>query len=91
MIAVLFEGIEPARRSARLRDRLFLLARRGERPRQGGGDEFGFRAPPWATGEVALKIGAPPAELAAVLDSVLGAAERTGVEAPRSRATPGPG
>ena len=30
---------------------------------------------------MALKIGAPPAELAAVLDSVLGAAERAGVEA----------
>jgi glycolate oxidase FAD binding subunit len=47
------------------------------------GDEFwnSFARRPWATGDVALKIGAPPADLTAVLDSVLGAAERAGVEA----------
>jgi glycolate oxidase FAD binding subunit len=35
------------------------------------------------TSEVVLKIGAPPADLAAVLESVLGAAERKGLAHPR--------
>jgi glycolate oxidase FAD binding subunit len=83
VIAALFEGIEPAveTQSAAAVE---LLRSHGEAKVLGkdDGDEFwdDFARRPWATGDVALKIGAPPADLSAVLDSVRGAAERAGVE-----------
>jgi glycolate oxidase FAD binding subunit len=84
VIAALFEGIEPAV-EAQSSAAAELLRAHGEANVLGkdDGDEFwdSFARRPWATGDVALKIGAPPADLAAVLDSVLGAAERAGVEA----------
>jgi glycolate oxidase FAD binding subunit len=84
VIAALFEGIEPAV-EAQSSAAAELLRSHGEASVLGkdDGDEFwnSFARRPWATGDVALKIGAPPADLTAVLDSVLGAAERAGVEA----------
>jgi glycolate oxidase FAD binding subunit len=84
VIAALFEGIEPAV-EAQSSAAAELLRSYGEANVLGKdeGDEFwnSFARRPWATGDVALKIGAPPADLTAVLDSVLGAAERAGVEA----------
>ena len=83
VIAALFEGIEPAV-EAQSSAAIELLRSHGEANVLGkdDGDEFweNFARPPWAMGDVALKIGAPPSELAAVLDSVLGAAKRAGVE-----------
>ena len=84
VIAALFEGIEPAV-EAQSSAAAELLRSHGEANVLGkdDGDEFwdSFARRPWATGDVGLKIGAPPADLTAVLDSVLGAAERAGVEA----------
>ena len=84
VIAALFEGIEPAV-EAQSSAAAEILRSHGEANVLGkdDGDEFwhNFARRPWATGDVALKIGAPPADLTAVLDSVLGAAERAGVEA----------
>jgi glycolate oxidase FAD binding subunit len=83
VIAALFEGIEPAV-EAQSSAATELLRPYGEANVLGkdDGDEFwdSFARQPWAAGDVALKIGAPPADLATVLDSVLGAAERAGVE-----------
>ena len=84
VIAALFEGIEPAveAQAARRPSSCAPTARRTSSARTtatSSGSSFARR--PWATGDVALKIGAPPADLTAVLDSVLGAAERAGVEA----------
>jgi len=83
VIAALFEGIEPAVEAQSSRA-VEILGSHGETRVLGeeDGEEFWehFARRPWATGDVALKIGAPPADLAAVLDSVLGAAERAGVE-----------
>jgi glycolate oxidase FAD binding subunit len=84
VIAALFEGIKPAV-EAQSSAAAELLSSHGEANVLGkdDGDEFwgNFARRPWATGDVALKIGAPPSELTVVLDSVLGAAERAGVEA----------
>jgi glycolate oxidase FAD binding subunit len=84
VIAALFEGIEPAV-EAQSSAATELLRSYGEANALGkdDGDEFwdSFARRPLATGDVALKIGAPPADLTAVVDSVLGAAERAGVEA----------
>jgi glycolate oxidase FAD binding subunit len=84
VIAALFEGIEPAV-EAQSSAAAEILRSHGEVKVLGkdDGDEFwnSFARRPWATGDVALKIGAPPADLTAVLDSILGAAERAGVEA----------
>jgi len=84
VIAALFEGIEPAV-EAQSSAAAELLRSHGEANVLGkdDGDEFwdSFARRPWVPGDVALKIGAPPADLAAVLDSVLGTAEHAGVEA----------
>jgi len=83
VIAALFEGIEPAveAQSSAATEALRL---HGEANVLGKdeGDEFweSFARRPWEAGDVALKIGAPPSELATVLGSVTGAAERAGVE-----------
>ena len=83
VIAALFEGIEPAV-EAQSSAATEALRMHGETSVLGknDGDEFweSFARRPWASGDVALKIGAPPSDLAAVLDSVVGAAERAGVE-----------
>jgi glycolate oxidase FAD binding subunit len=83
VIAALFEGIEPAV-EAQSSGAAELLRYHGEANvlGQDDGGEFwdSFARQPWEAGDVALKIGAPPSELTAVLDSVVGAAERAGVE-----------
>ena len=84
VIAALFEGIEPAV-EAQAATAVEVLRSHGEAKVLGkeDGEEFweSFAGRPWDAGEVALKISAPPADLAAVLDSVLGAAGRAGAEA----------
>jgi glycolate oxidase FAD binding subunit len=83
VIAALFEGIEPAveAQSSRAAE---VLGTRGEASvlDENDGEHFWdtFARRPWTSGDVGLKIGAPPADLTAVLDSVVGAAGRAGVE-----------
>jgi glycolate oxidase FAD binding subunit len=84
VIAALFEGIEPAV-EAQSSVATEALRSHGETSVLGeeDGEEFweSFARRPWDAGDVGLKIGAPPSDLTAVLASVLGAAERAGVEA----------
>jgi glycolate oxidase FAD binding subunit len=84
VIAALFEGIEPAV-EAQSSVATEVLRSHGETSVLGeeDGEEFweSFARRPWDAGDVGLKIGAPPSDLTAVLASVLGAAERAGVEA----------
>ncbi len=84
VIAALFEGIEPAV-EAQAATAVEVLRSHGEAKVLGkeDGEEFweSFAGRPWDAGEVALKISAPPADLTAVLDSVMGAAGRAGAEA----------
>ena len=84
VIAALFEGIEPAA-EAQAATAVEVLRSHGEARVLGedDGDAFWeqFARRPWATGDVALKISAPPADLTAVIDAVLGAAGRAGAEA----------
>jgi glycolate oxidase FAD binding subunit len=83
VIAALFEGIEPAV-EAQSSAATEVLRSHGEISVLGEDDGKAFwehfARRPWTTGDVGLKIGAPPSDLTAVLASVLGAAERTGVE-----------
>jgi glycolate oxidase FAD binding subunit len=83
VVAALFEGIEPAV-EAQASAATGALRSYGEARVLGeeDGERFWghFARRPWKAGDVALKIGAPPADLTAVLDSVLGAAGRAGVE-----------
>jgi glycolate oxidase FAD binding subunit len=84
VIAALFEGIEPAVEE-QYSVATEVLRSHGETSVLGeeDGEEFweSFARRPWDAGDVGLKIGAPPSDLTAVLASVLGAAERAGVEA----------
>jgi glycolate oxidase FAD binding subunit len=84
VIAALFEGIEPAV-EAQSSVATEALRSHGETSVLGeeDGEEFweSFARRPWDAGDVGLKIGAPPSDLTAVLASILGAAERAGVEA----------
>jgi glycolate oxidase FAD binding subunit len=84
VIAALFEGIEPAA-EAQAATAVEGLRSHGEARVLGedDGDAFWeqFARRPWATGDVTLKISAPPADLTAVIDAVLGAAGRVGAEA----------
>ena len=84
VIAALFEGIEPAV-EAQSSVATEVLRSHGKTSVLGeeDGEEFweSFARRPWDAGDVGLKIGAPPSDLTAVLASVLGAAERAGVEA----------
>jgi glycolate oxidase FAD binding subunit len=84
VIAALFEGIEPAA-EVQAATAVEVLRSHGEARVLGedDGDAFWeqFARRPWATGDVALKISAPPADLTAVIDAVLGAAGRVGAEA----------
>ena len=83
VIAALFEGIEPAV-EAQSSAATEVLRSHGEANvlDVDDGEEFWerFARRPWDAGDVGLKIGAPPSNLTAVLDSVVGAAERAGVE-----------
>jgi len=83
VLAALFEGIEPAV-EAQSSAATEVLRSHGEANVLGeeDGEAFWeqFARRPWATGDVALKIGAPPSDLTAVLHSVVGAAERAGIE-----------
>jgi len=83
-LAVLLESI-PGGIDAKEETAYFLLKRFGEVRTLSDeeADRLGPLTPPEVVDEVVLKIGAPPAELAAVLDSVLGAAERKGLTHPR--------
>jgi glycolate oxidase FAD binding subunit len=82
VIAALFEGIEPAV-EAQSSTAVEVLRSHGETNVLGedDGEEFWerFARRPWDAGDVGLKIGAPPSDLPAVLDSVVGAADRAGV------------
>jgi glycolate oxidase FAD binding subunit len=82
VIAALFEGIEPAV-EAQSSTAVEVLRSHGETHILGENDggEFWerFARRPWDAGDVGLKIGAPPSDLTAVLDSVVGAADRAGV------------
>jgi glycolate oxidase FAD binding subunit len=78
-LKVLLESI-PGGIDAKTETAFFLLKQFGEvRTLSDEADHPGHLTPP----EVVLKIGAPPADLAAVLESVLGAAERKGLAHPR--------
>jgi glycolate oxidase FAD binding subunit len=83
VIAALFEGIEPAV-EAQSSAATEVLRSHGEANvlDEDNGEEFWerFARRPWDAGDVGLKIGSPPSDLTAVLDSVVGAAERAGVE-----------
>ena len=80
LLTVLIEGIPPAV-EAQAETASFLFKPFGETRtlRDEEAPYLGPLTPPdasWAEDEVALKIGAPPAELTGVLDSVFGACER---------------
>jgi glycolate oxidase FAD binding subunit len=84
VIAALFEGIDPAVEAQSSAATELLRSHGGANVLgKDDGEEFwdSFARRPWAAGDVALKISAPPSDLSAVLDSVLGAAGRAGVEA----------
>jgi glycolate oxidase FAD binding subunit len=83
-LAVLLESI-PGGIDAKAETASFLLKQFGE-VRTLSDEEvnhLGPLTPPEVADEVVLKIGAPPAELGAVLVAVLGAAERKGLAHPR--------
>jgi glycolate oxidase FAD binding subunit len=79
-LAVLLESI-PGGIDAKAETTSFLLKQFGEVRTLS--DEEADRLGPLTPPEVVLKIGAPPVDLAAVLESVLGAAERKGLAHPR--------
>jgi glycolate oxidase FAD binding subunit len=84
LLAVLLESI-PGGIDAKAETASFLLKQFGE-VRTLSDEEAGHLGPlttPEVADEFVLKIGAPPADLAAVLESVLGAAERKGLAHPR--------
>jgi glycolate oxidase FAD binding subunit len=81
-LAVLLESI-PGGIEAKAETASFLLKQFGEVRALSDEDRLGPLTSPEVADEVVLKIGAPPVELAAVLESVLGAAERKGLAHPR--------
>jgi glycolate oxidase FAD binding subunit len=81
-LAVLLESI-PGGIDAKAETASFLLKQFGEVRALSDEDRLGPLTSPEVADEVVLKIGAPPVELAAVLESVLGAAERKGLAHPR--------
>ncbi len=84
ILTVLLESI-PGGIEAKVETASFLLKQFGEVRTLSDeeADHLGPLAPPEVADEVVLKIGAPPADLSAVLESVLGAAERRGLAHPR--------
>ena len=91
LLTVLIEGIPPAV-EAQAQTASHLLRGFGEvrTLSEGEAENLGPLKPPGTGGEVALKISTPPAELAGVLDSTLGACSRRGVT-PRITAHAGNG
>jgi glycolate oxidase FAD binding subunit len=83
-LAVLLESI-PGGIDAKAETASFLLKQFGEVRTLSDeeAEHLGPLTPPEVADEVVLKIGAPPVDLAAVLESVLGAAERKGLAHPR--------
>lgn len=77
LLTVLIEGIPPGVEAQS--DTAYYLLRGFGEVRTLTQEEAGSSGPSRAGDEVALKIGAPPAELTGVLDSVLGACSRRGV------------
>jgi glycolate oxidase FAD binding subunit len=91
LLTVLIEGIPPAV-EAQVQTASHLLRGSGEVRTLSAeeADNLGPLEPPGAGGEVVFKISTPPAELAGVLDSTLGACSRRGVT-PRITAHAGNG
>ena len=91
LLTVLIEGIPPAV-EAQAQTASHLLRGFGEVSTlsEGEAETLGPLEPPGTGSEVALKISTPPAELAGVLDSTLGACSRRGVT-PRITAHAGNG
>jgi glycolate oxidase FAD binding subunit len=92
LLAVLLESI-PGGIEAKAETASFLLKQFGEMRTLSDeeADHLGPLTPPEVADEVVLKIGAPPVDLAAVLESVLGAAERKGLAHPRITGRAGTG
>jgi glycolate oxidase FAD binding subunit len=84
LLTVLLESI-PGGIDAKTETASFLLKQFGEvrTISDEEANQLGPLTTPQVADEVVLKIGAPPADLAAVLESVLGAAERKGLGHPR--------
>jgi glycolate oxidase FAD binding subunit len=84
LLAVLLESI-PGGIDAKAETASFLLKQFGEVRALSDeeADRLGPLTSPEVADEVVLKIGAPPVDLAAVLESVLGATERKGLAHPR--------
>jgi glycolate oxidase FAD binding subunit len=84
LLAVLLESI-PGGIDAKAETASFLLKQFGEVRTLSDeeADHLGPLTPPEIADEVVLKIGAPPVDLTAVLETVLGAAERKGFAHPR--------
>jgi glycolate oxidase FAD binding subunit len=84
LLAVLLESI-PGGIDAKAETASFLLKQFGEVRTLSDeeADHLGPLTPPEFADEVVLKIGAPPVDLDAVLETVLGAAERKGLAHPR--------
>jgi glycolate oxidase FAD binding subunit len=84
LLTVLLESI-PGGIDAKAETASFLLKQFGEvrTISDEEANQLGPQTTPQVADEVVLKIGAPPADLAAVLESVLGAAERKGLGHPR--------
>nr|MDQ5812054.1 hypothetical protein [Actinomycetota bacterium] len=91
LLTVLIEGIPPAV-EAQAQTASHLLRGFGEvrTLSEGEAENLGPLEPPGTGSEVALKLSTPPAELAGVLDSTLGACSRRGVT-PRITAHAGNG
>ena len=83
-LTVLLESI-PGGINAKAETATFLLKQFGEVRTLSDeeAERFGPLTSPEVADEIVLKIGAPPADLDAVLESVLGAAERKGLAHPR--------
>ncbi|MDQ3567133.1 MAG: FAD-binding oxidoreductase [Actinomycetota bacterium] len=84
LLTVLLESI-PGGMDAKVETASFLLKQFGEvrTLSEEEEDHLGPLTPPAVADEIVLKLGAPPAELGSVLESVLGAAERRGLAHPR--------
>jgi glycolate oxidase FAD binding subunit len=82
LISVLLESIEGGI-DAKVETISHVLGAHGNVRDAQDGDHLGDTLPEMRKDDALVKVAAPPAELAAVLDSVLGAAERKGLEHPR--------
>lgn len=82
LVAILLESIEGGIQ-AKVDTVSHVLESYGEVREPEDGDRLGDTNPDFEEDDALIKISAPPAELVAVLDSVLGAAERRGLNHPR--------